>query len=427
MESPRQHSIRHFEFHLHAEYSRVSEREALIEFEVNLATDKERAMKRAGHGDFADVLTAYETGEVLLHQGLLTHIITKQSRFAVNVIGWRAGWHYQGLDRLIIEAEQRLRAEPGGQLTVITSLALQKERERKRNGERIYDNFLIRFIWEYRGKLVFDQANQDYLIDVITRMEARYRLVFEDPDTTPKELLQYLSFAKEFGLIGPAQTAEAVLLPLLPLDAEGKFGKVSLSYEVRFREEGLRALFARTFTPADALSLRRLVRFIVLTNYVRKGPYLARLGWCYWTSGIHSLWSDERINFAAHSRREFMPITASPFPNLNSPSSITLTRDGLEQLDALYRIEESLVTGFQKLSDILQAPGRMRPLEFEKALADFGSALAVYDDFDEGENTIFALLDRLIHQAIGNLPFRNSSLTLTSSVNHNKFTKMLFA
>ena len=65
--------------------------------------------------------------------------------------------------------------------------------------------------------------------------------------------------------------------------------------------------------------------------------------------------------------------------------------------------------------------------DLEKALGDFGRALTLYDNFDEGENTIFGLLDKLIHQDAPDEPYRNSSLTLTSTVNNHKVTKMLFA
>ena len=53
--------------------------------------------------------------------------------------------------------------------------------------------------------------------------------------------------------------------------------------------------------------------------------------------------------------------------------------------------------------------------------------MKLYDDFDEGENTIFGVLDKLIHRDAGDKPYRNSSLTLTSTVKGQKVTKMLLA
>ncbi len=417
-----------FQFQLHAEYSRASERDALIDFELDLTTAKgKELMKRAGHGDFADVLAGYDTGVVKLKQGILTHKVTRQSQFAVNIVGWHMNWHYQGLDRLIIEAEQRIQAEAGGQLTINTKMDLQKERERKRNGERVYTNFLLRFMGESRGKLEFDKDNQAYLIDVITRMGARYNLVFQDPNTTAQELYQYLSFADDFGLATSDEAVEAALKPLLPTDAQGNFGEVSIFYDVRFTEEGLRSLFTSPFTQDDERNLRRVMRLIVLANYLNEGPFMARRGWCYWTPGIQSIWQTEGANFTNHSNLEFKPIAPSPLRNLTAPLSVTLDRAGLQQLDTLYRIEESMVKGVRNLSNLLQSPGKLNPHDLEKALGDFGKALTIYDNFDEGENSIFGILDKLIHRDAGDKPYRNSSLTLTSRVNNQKVTKMLIA
>lgn len=417
-----------FQFQLHAEYSRASERDALVDFELDLTTAKgKELMKRAGHGDFADVLAEYDNGVVKLNQGILTHKVTRQSQFAVNIVGWHTGWHYQGLDRLIIESEQRIQADAGGQLTINTTMDLQKERERKRNGERVYTNFLLRFLGESHGKLEFDKNNQAYLIDVITRMGARYSLVFQDPSTTAQELHQYLSFADDFGLATSDEATEAALEPLLPTDAQGNFGEVSIFYDVRFTEEGLRSLFATPFTMDEEKNLRRVMRLIVLANYLNEGPFMAKRGWCYWTPGIQSIWQTEGLNFTNHSSLEFKPIAPSPLKNLAAPLSVSLDRTGLLQLDTLYRIEESMVKGFRNLSKTLQSAGKLNPHDLEKALGDFGRALTIYDNFDEGENTIFGILDKLIHRDAGNMPYRNSSLTLTSTVNNQKVTKMLIA
>ena len=286
-------------------------------------------------------------------------------------MGWHTNWHYQGLDRLIIESEQRIQAEAGGQLTINTTMDLQKERERKRNGERVYTNFLLRFMGESRGKLEFDKDNQAYLIDVITRMGARYNLVFQDPSTTAQELHQYLSFADDFGLATSDEAAEAALTPLLPTDAQGNFGEVSIFYDVRFTEEGLRSLFTAPFTQDDERNLRRVMRLIVLANYLNEGPFMARRGWCYWTPGIQSIWLTEGANFTNHSNLEFKPIAPSPLRNLAAPLSVTLDRTGLLQLDTLYRIEESMVKGFRNLSNILQSPGKLSPSRSRKSARRF--------------------------------------------------------
>ncbi|HEY0728247.1 MAG TPA: hypothetical protein VGD38_09275, partial [Pyrinomonadaceae bacterium] len=416
-----------FSFQLHAEYSRASENDALLDFELNLNTAiGQGLMKKAGGGDFAEVLAAYGTGAVKLNKGVLSHKVTRQTKFSVNITGWHLGWNYQGLDRLITEAEQRIIPDANGQLSIITTFDMQKERERKRNGERVYTNLLLRFIGESHGVLDFDKANQVYLVDAITRMSSKYTLVFQDPSTTEHELAQYLSFADDFGLAASDDAALQILEPLLPTDAQGNFGETSITYDVRFTEEGLRSLFTQPFGLSEEMHLRRTMRLIVLANYLNKGATLTTRAWCYWTPGIQELWAKGQADFTNHSARVFSPIAPSPLKNLAAPAKATLSQTELKQLSTLYFIEESVVKGMRKLATLIQSKQKLSPRDFEKAMGDFGSALKSYDNFDEGDNTIFAIFDKLIVR-YANGQHRNSSLELKSTLNGRTVTKMLVA
>lgn len=416
-----------FSFKLHAAYSRATENEALMDFELDLATPRgKELMRRAGQGDFGDVLAAYDSGVVVLNEGILTHKVTRESTLSVNIVGWHLDWHYQAIDRIITEAEQRILTDEG-QLTIVTTMSMQKERERRRNGERVYTNFLLRFIGESRGVVEMDAQNGSFLVDAIKRMSSSYELVFEDPDTTEQELARYLSLADDFGLASSDDAAEAALEPLLPTDAQGNFGDVSVTYKVRYTEEGLRTLFTKPFGAADEAFVRRTLRLIVLANYVNNGLTLAERGWCYWTPGIRDEWKKGQAAFTNHSSLTFKPIAPSPFRNLTAPPSVTLIRTELYQLSSLYYIEESMVRGFKKLSDLVQSQQKFKPLDFEKALTDFGSALKQYDDIDEGTNTVFAVFDRLIQRESAGRPYRNSSLELKSKLDGKTITKMLIA
>ena len=416
-----------FSFQLHAEYSRASENDALLDFELNLnTTNGQGLMAKAGQGDFADVLAAYSTGDVKLNSGVLSHKVTRQSKFSVNVTGWHLGWNYQGLDRLVTEAEQRIIPESNGQLSIITTFDMQKEKERKRNGERVYTNLLLRFIGESHGNIEFNKANQEYLVDAITRMSANYTLVFQDPSTTEQELAQYLSFADDFGLAASDEAALQTLEPLLPTDAHGNFGETSITYKVRFTEEGLRSLFTHPFSAIDEMYLRRTMRLIVLANYLNKGATLRDEAWCYWTPGIQEVWAKGQSDFENHFSLTFNPIAPSPLTNLKAPNSVTLNKNQLLQLSTLYFIENDVVQGMRNLSSLIQSKQKLSPREFETAMGDFGSALKQYDDFDEGDNTIFAILDKLIDRYAGG-QHRNSSLELKSTLNGQTVTKMLIA
>lgn len=417
-----------FQFQLHAEYSRATEQTALLDFELDLTSDAgKRLMKAAGHGNFAEVLDSYDGGAVKLHAGALTHKVTKQSKFNVNIVGWHLGWNYQGLDRVITQAEQRIDADAGGQLTISTIFDLQKERERKRQGERVYTNLLLRFIGESKGKVQFDPRNQTYLVDVITGMAARYNLVIDDESTTQRELAQYLSFADDFGLTASDKATEDALVPLLPTDADGNYGAVSVHYDVRFTEEGLRSLFNAAFTSADEVFLRRTMRLIVLANYIGKGSFLADRAWCYWTPGVQVEWAKGQAAFINHSSLQFSLIAPSPFKNLTAPARVTLQQTELRQLSTLYYIEDHLMKGVRNLARLVQSPGQINPRDFESKLGDFGDALKRYDDYDEGDNTVFALFDKLIQRNATGAQTRHSSLTLTSKLNGRTATKMLIA
>jgi hypothetical protein len=417
-----------FQFHLHLEYSRAAERDALLDFELDLNTEAgRRLMKAAGHGDFGRVLVEYGTGAVRLREGVLTHKVTKQSTLSVNVVGWHLDWHYQGLDRIITQAEQRLIPAGNGGLNVISTFDLQKESERKRNGERVYTNLLLRFIGESKGKVEFDAANQQYLVDAITGMSARYNLVIDDPSTTQQELAQYLSFADDFGLTTSDEATEAALVPLLPTDAQGNYGDLSVKYDVRFTEDGLRSLFAQQFAPSDEVFVRRVMRLITLANYVNKEPGLAALAWSYWTPGVREVWAANPATFMSHSTLTLEPIAPSPFKNLAAPPRVVAHKSDLEVLNLFYRIEDDLIDGLRDLSAILQAPGRISPREFEKRLGAFGRALKNYDNVDKGENTVFAVFDKLIQRSAPMGVYRGSSLTITSQLDGKKTTKMLIA
>ena len=76
------------------------------------------------------------------------------------------------------------------------------------------------------------------------------------------------------------------------------------------------------------------------------------------------------------------------------------------------------------LSSVMSSSNAFTPADFEGKLTGFGEALKNYGDYAEGDNAIFALFDRMVQRAGGS---RNSSLTLTATVNGKTTTKMLIA
>jgi hypothetical protein len=422
-----------FQFSLQAEYSRATEDQALFDFEFDLRTEGGRAlMREAGHGNFENVLAAFDREFVVIRKGAILARTMRESRVSINLLGWARKWRYEGLDRLITQAEQRIQSDGNGQLTAITDVELKSERERKRQGERVYTNLLLRFVGESHGKLDFDPANRMYLIDAIKRSSARYKLVLDDPATRPDELMRYLVFASEFGLADSGQEAFERMKELLPTDANGNFGRVSLAYDVRFTEKSLQALVHEgfyaggKFKPEIEAALRRTMRLIVLLNYTQlRDVGFPEIGWAYWTPGVHAKWREQGENFIPKlSSRELSPIALSPAGHLKAPNKVLLRPFDFRILDSLYKTENSLLNGMARLSSVLrETPGKLSPKAFEEALADFGRALTLFDDLDRGDNTLFALFDRLIRMAGGE--GRNSSLTLTATLDGREVTETL--
>ncbi|MFN7947421.1 MAG: hypothetical protein U0Z53_18875 [Blastocatellia bacterium] len=418
-------------FQLHAEYTRADHRDALVDLMLNLQTERGRELMRAaGHGDFQDALSVYDAGVVRLNHGLLTHRISKQSSFNINVIGWHSGWHYQGMDLVLVQTEQQIEAAENGRLNVFTTIDLTKEKERKSNrtGERMYTNFLLRFLGEAHGVLKFDERNQQYLIDTLTGMAARYRLSFDDARTTRDELDYYLSFAAEFGLAAQGATLSQVL-PLLPHQPgdDNNFGQVSVEYEARYTEAGLRKLFSTPFDAAAENKVRQVMRQVVLANYARDAG-LAAVGWCYWTPGVYDLWKQGQADFTnVISAREFKPISKSPFAQLAAPNKAVLPPEQIRLLSTLFFIEDRMIAGMRQLASLIKAGQMIGPHDFENALKDIGDALKSFDDFDEGVNTVFAVFDRLIQAQTPAGEARLSSMTLVSEAGNQHFTRRFIA
>jgi hypothetical protein len=422
-----------FEFNLQAAYNRDSENKALFNFELDLESEGgKRLMRQVGLGDFSGVLTEFNKDFIKLNEGLLSHNVIRESKFTINIIGWHRKWHYEGFDRLIVEAEQRINTDDNGHLTAITTLDLEKESERKRNGERIYTNLLLRFIGESHDKLELDSSSKMYLIHAITRMSARYQLVLDDDQTRPEELNKYLAFAKEFGLAASEQEAFDKFKVLLPTDTEGNFGNISLTYDVRFTEQSLKALFNPAFYENGKFKkevedkLRRTMRLIILINFHEKGPNLSDIAWAYGTPGIYILKKQQGPAFVPElSSKELSPISPSPVSHLHAPIKVILRREQLRILNDLYEIEDKMIKGMEQLSELVNRNGKFKPNEFENALSEFGSALKSFDDFDQGDNTVFAIFDRLIFMA--GVKERNSSLTLISNLDGHVIKQSLIA
>jgi hypothetical protein len=412
-------------FNLHAEYNRASESDALIDVEINISTPLGKSLlQAAGRGDFQDVLASFQPDVVHLNEGTLTHKVTRSSALAVNVLGWHAGWHYQGMDSVITQTDQQIVTGKNGGLSVYSTVTLNKDRVRQRQDQKTMTNLLFRFIGESHRVLKFDPANQEYLIDAISAASAAYTLSFSDQVTSRNQVQYYLSFADSFGLATQGATLQN-LLPLLPLPDPKKddYGPIQVDYEVRFTDEGLRRLFA---APFDMDKIRRILRTIVLASYLRDSG-LTSLGWCYWTQGIYDLWSAGQSAFTHQTvAQQFSPIQESPFDQFPAPSKVTLQPPQIVVLGTLFSIEDDFVNGIEALDSMIHQ-NEIAPSQFERNLAGVGDALGQIDGFDESVNGVFAILDQLVRSQTPTAEARLSSLTLKSMVGNQQVTKVFLS
>mgnify|MGYP001007968197 CR=1 FL=1 len=403
---------------LHAEYSRASASDALVDVAINVTHPRAAGFLRmAGRGVFDDILRVNDPEVVRLNAGVFTHKTTKRAPFKVNVVGWHANYEYEGFAAVIAETEQHLVPGPHG-ITVYTSASVTLERERRRRDESMHVSFLLRALGESAGVLKSHPRDRDYVVDALTSLSARYELAFTDADTSEGDLREYLAFARELGLDAKGATFEALSL-LLPRAANGGFGAVSSHYDVRFGRDALNALLAVDGIPAAAeVQIRDSLRLQVLANYLKRRE-MRDVAFAYATPEVFDLFAREgAAQFTGHAERAFN-IRTRP-RTLDAPASVVLDPMELSLLSTLYNIENALVASMKDLYAVLNGPAIALP-KFERALTRFGEAMAMFDAFDQtarhgavGTNTIFVVFDRLVRLASNGPSATAAVLEITS-------------
>jgi hypothetical protein len=416
---------------LHAEYSRASETDSLVDVKINMSDPRAAALLvLAGKGDFEEIIGTSDTALVRLQEGVLTHRTRRESAFKVNVVGWHLNYRYEGFDRVITETEQRLVPSDQG-ITVLTTAKLELERQRKRQGEEIQMNFLLRALGESAKVVKSDSKTLGYLIDALTSLTARYELAFTDEDTSESELHDYLGFARELGLDTKGATLDE-LGPLLPRAANGSFGKIETSYDVRFGQTAIEALIRikQLSQPAEA-SVRSAMRLMVLSNYLRSDEQ-HDVTFSYATPDVFALFQKEGFAaFTNHSQRAFL--VKVPNAAIAAPSQVVLDNSELKVLSTLYNIENSLVAAIKDLYKLLGGSS-VAPDKFEKRLGKFGDALQLFDRFDQttdkrgiGTTTVFVMFDMLVRLAAGTKPSTTALLRMKSQAAGKEVEKIFLS
>jgi hypothetical protein len=420
-----------FSLGIEAAYASADERTALIDLDIRLVDDNnqpipagQRFMALAGRGDFQDVLANYQPDLVRLRKGALTHNLSTSRGIKINIAGWHQNFHYEEMYRVIINAEQQIRATDGGMLNVFTTIDMKDEKQRRRkttkSEQEMHANFVLRFLGETHTTLSdtkFDQRDQSYLIDVITGQSASYEVTFTDSNTTPAELDEALLFAKTLGLDAMGATRTA-LMPVLAL-TDGHFGPITTEYAVRFTDDGLRRLFSQPL-PAQQLAqnVRDILRRIIVANYFGKGT-VASVAWLYASDDVKKLWGDTLNNFVDADSVLGEAISAgnvhlvSPIPGIQ-PGRISNTFAIRVVTAGLFQIEKQMIRAFSRLQDVLHRAGAIKLADFRDALKDFGDVLQAFDNLSLGDNTTFAVFDGLVQASTPAPEARSSSLAMTT-------------
>jgi len=211
--------------------ARTKESDALMDVEIHLGADRGRAlMRRAVRGRFDNLLDDENLSVIRIHEAAFSHRLETHNQLKVDLFGWNRS----SFRRLILETKKTVRHEGDGLLHVY-ALSSDEEVTRKGRGEEIKLNFLL--------NLQAAGSRAD-VVDSVDRMSAQYTVGVEDRRTSEKELIRYLSLARELGILPmPPETIIATLreeLDKQPGDRD--WGTVSLKYEARWQRDGLRRL-----------------------------------------------------------------------------------------------------------------------------------------------------------------------------------------
>lgn len=421
---------------LHAEYSRASEDDALIDLRINASVpDGIALLQSAGRGDFVAALATADPEIVRLREGVLTHRTRRDSAFKVQITGWHLNYQYEGFDRVITEVEQRLRpTEHGLMIDSTATLEIDKLRKRARRGEEMHVNFLLRALGESAKVVRAPSSNSAFLIETLESLTARYQLQFTDVDTSAPELQDYLAFAHELGLDAKGANL-AELTPLLPRNAAGNFGKMTASYDVRFGKKSLDALLRlRDLSPVEwrnaETGIRAWMRLNLLANYIRNDD-LHDIAYAYASPAMFEFYRREGGDFQNHSS---LTVPVQLPAGFRAPAKVTLNRSEIQTVDTLYRIEESMVRAIEELMEVLRMKRPVDPRTFEKKLGRFGEAMNHYDAFDQASNrhgvgasTIFLMFDALVRIVAREVPANICVLRLSSEAGGETVEKIFLS
>ncbi len=394
---------------LHAEYSRASEHDTLLEIEINPATAKGISVLRdACRGTFNAIMDAPITQDYRITGGVLLDSLSRSTKLTFNIAGWHTNFNYSSIETILTETQQRIVPGQNGLVTVMTSLAAKATEEIEKNKHEIHGTFLLSAIG--RTSLgqdpKFNPETQRYIVDTLESMSASYDLLLKDQKADEKRVRDLLKFAQDLNL---TEAVPEKVLPLLETSADKKnFGSVTAEYQVRFTDDAVSRFFLTQMNTDD---IRHTMRKVTLASLIGTG--LDDLAWAYFTDAVFDARNNEGGNFTNVAVSRAFTVADSPFKSIPSPGQVTIPRLQLFTLRDFYNHEDQLVESIQSLNQLSGQP--VSADKFVEAMGDFAGSFG-FIVAGQRTNAIFSVFDKLLAFVPGNGPVRASSLQLTSTV-----------
>ncbi len=404
-----------FEANLSYRYSRTSERQALLDVEVNLNNPEGRALaEMAAKGDYRELLASYRSKNVVILRGELTSKLTKSAQLQINVFGWGSS----SLRTLVQQSDHAVQPVSGGLLHVFTDETAIKQLRSKKNRrgfeEKVASAFLLKSAAsmlqpEGSPQSAIDPATKRFLLRTLPKLSVNYDLLHEDDRTSVDELRQYLAFGETMGLLrsqDPNRSAADELAQQLKAEFGEPLGKVKIDYTVRYDNQAIQSMLLRK-TGELLDQARRVLRETIAARYIGmpETDWMARLGFAYLDPAIY-----ERFRVDPLLRQRINVVLPSWFTG-GSPLAVTLPNN--DALASLFRTEDQYLKrlgALDELVDKIRDNQAVTTEDLQQASREFLAMAGKIDNW--AVNAFFAVFDGLIQFDSGGKAIRESAMVL---------------
>lgn len=423
---------RSYELSLAYQYRFARENDALLDVDINIAAKETQQngmtirsgadlMKDAVNGDFRDVFKFATLDRVVIRKGVLTHKVSRSHELSINLFGWQSS----RIEELITKVEEVIEQKDDGVLHVY-GIEAESISKRKRRDEQTAQNLAFKVLAEG-----FQPTGKDHerTIDVVTAMSSSYDLRVKDPDTSRKELREYLEFANDLGLIpigyGGVDGYLNEIAGELGLVSDDRFGAATLKYHLKYDAASMLNVFLSLEENQLRTISRNTLRSVANFAYRDFQPFRG-VAEAYVEPDMQS--ADLKTNL--HGSFNYYINTED-----GQIKKIQLSRQERLILDVLYSIEEKFVKELLELDIIMEtAADGHRPKidELEDSLKKFvrfQTKLNKWIDFNDRAVVppFIAVLNTLTGVATKKPRTWKTTLEMKFEVNGKTVTKLLLA